>query len=79
MSITTTAFGNEKAPCGKRVAGERFRDRDDECLLTDKLLYACGCSVIRHEYHDGTYSRKVVRHDGKVLIDRMNSEHCARP
>ncbi len=75
--ITDSSFKGEKAPCGRVVDGERHLDRDDECLLTDEVFYACGCVVIRHEYHDGSFSRKVVRHDGKVLHDRLNSEHCA--
>ena len=71
MSITTTRFTNEKAPCGKVVDGERLRDRDDECLLTDELFYDCGCRTIRHEYHDGSVSCNVVRHDGKVLENEL--------
>ena len=67
MPTTTARFTNEKAPCGHFVDGERFRDWDDECLLTDELFYDCGCRTIRHEYHDGSVSRNVVRHDGKVL------------
>ena len=42
MSITTSRFTNEKAPCGQIVDGERFRDRDEECLLSDELFYDCG-------------------------------------
>ncbi len=71
MSITTTPFTNEKAPCGQVVNGERFRDRDDECLLSDEMFYDCGCRSIRHEYHDGSVSVNVVRHDGKVLEDEL--------
>ncbi len=71
MSITTTPFTDEKAPCGKGVDGERFRDRDDECLLSDELFYDCGCRNIRHEYHDGSVSSNVVRHDGRVLEDEI--------
>ena len=74
MSITTTRFTNEKAPCGKLVDGERLRDRDDECLLTDELFYDCGCRTIRHEYHDGSVSCNVVRHDGTVLEDELIGE-----
>ena len=51
MSIPTSRFTNEKAPCGQVVDGERFRDRDDECLLSDELSYDCGGRGIRH---DGT-------------------------
>ena len=73
MPITNTSFKSEKAPCGQIVDGERHRDGDGECVLTDRVLFACGCQVVRREYHDGTYSRSVVRHDGKVLVDRMNT------
>ncbi len=71
MSITTTHFTSEEAPCGQVVDGERFRDRDDECLLSDELFYDCGCRNIRHEYHDGSVSSNVVRHDGTVLEDEI--------
>ncbi len=71
MAITTTPFTSEKAPCGRVVDGERFRDRDEECLLSDELFYDCGCRSIRHEYHDGSVSLNVVRHDGTVLEDEI--------
>ena len=77
MAITDSSFKREKAPCGQIVDGERHRDRDEECSVTDDTFYACGCRVTRHEYHDGTVSSRVVRHDGKVLVDTMNSEHRA--
>ena len=60
MSITTSRFTNEKAPCGQVVNGERFRDRDEECLVADEMFYECGCQVIRHEYHDGRPSARSV-------------------
>ena len=69
MPTTTTRFTSEKAPCGQVVDGERFRDWDDECVLSDELFYDCGCRSIRHEYHDGSVSCNVVRHDGTVLAD----------
>ena len=75
--ITDSSFRDEKAPCGRVVDGERRQDRDVECLLTDQVFTACGCVVIRHEVHDGAFSLKVVRHDGKILVEQMNSEHCA--
>ncbi len=71
MSIKTTPFKNEKAPCGQLVDGERFRDRDEECLLSDEMFYSCGCKTIRHEYHDGSVSSKVVHHDGTVVEDEL--------
>ncbi len=71
MPTRTTRFTNEKAPCGQVVGRERFRDWDDECVLRDELLYDCGHRSIRHEYHDGSVSRSVVRHDGTVLEDEL--------
>ncbi len=74
MPITTKPFSNEKAPCGQLMDGERFQDRDEDCLLSDKMIYKCGCETIRHEYHDGSVSNRIVRHDGTVLKDRLNTE-----
>ena len=54
----TGTFKSQKAPCGKIVDGETYEDRDEQTLLTEELCYACGCLVIRHEYHDGSVSRK---------------------
>ena len=71
MPITTSRFTDEKAPCGQVLDGERLQDRDDECLLSDEMFYDCGCRSIRHEYHDGSVSVNVVRHDGTVLEDEF--------
>ena len=75
MGATSTRFEAEKAPCDHIVGGDHFRDQDDDCLVSDELYYDCGCRVIHHEYHDGTVSRRVVRHDGTVLTDEMEAEH----
>ncbi len=77
MTIINKSFEAERAPCGKIVSGQRHQDRDDECVLTDTRSYCCGCVTTRHEYHDGTFSRREVHHSGKVLVDRMNAEHHA--
>jgi membrane-bound inhibitor of C-type lysozyme len=77
MSATNTIFKSERAPCGQVVDGEHYQDLDDEALVTDHLRYACGCRSIRHEYHDGSISCKVIRHDGKVLTDEHRDEHQA--
>ena len=66
-------FMGQQAPCGRIVDGERYRDHDDEVVVTEEVDYKCGCRTIQHEYHDGTVSRKVVRHDGKVLVDEILS------
>ena len=71
MPITTSRFTDEKAPCGQVLDGERLQDRDDECSLSDEMFYDCGCRSIRHEYHDGSVSVNVVRHDGTVLEDEL--------
>jgi hypothetical protein len=75
MTATHTRFQSEKAPCGRIVDGEHHQDQDEESLVTDNLYYACGCRSIRHEYHDGSFSRKVVRHDGTVLVDELLAKH----
>ena len=74
MSIMTTPFTHEKAPCGQFANGERLRDRDEECLLSDEMFYECGCQTIRHEYHDGSVSCRIVRHDGTVVKDELLGE-----
>jgi hypothetical protein len=77
MAATSTDFKSEQAPCGQIVDGEHYQDQDEQCLVTDERFYACGCRVIRHEYHDGSVCRQVVRHDGKVLVDELDAEHHA--
>ena len=71
MPTTTTRFTNEKASCGQVVDGERFGDWDDEGVLRDELFHDCGRRSVRHEYHDGSVSRSVVRHDGTVPEDEL--------
>jgi hypothetical protein len=71
MATTSTGFKGQKAPCGRIVDGESYQDQDEHGLVINDLLYACGCRTIRHEYHDGSMSHKVVRHDGKVLVDEL--------
>jgi hypothetical protein len=73
MSATSTSFNSQQAPCGRIVDGESYQDRDEETLLTQEMDYACGCRTIRHEYHDGSLSQKVIRHDGTVLVDELLS------
>jgi hypothetical protein len=42
MSVTTSPFQRERAPCGRVVDGEHFQDQDDECLVSDEWFYTCG-------------------------------------
>ncbi len=70
---TSGSFKSQSAPCGRIVDGEHFQDQDSEIVVTRETDYACGCRSIQHEYHDGTVSRKVIHHDGRVLIDEMQA------
>ena len=69
--MSVTSFNGQRAPCGRIVDGERHEDRDEECLLTDDMYFACGCRTTSHEYHDGSVRRRVSRHDGTVLVDEL--------
>jgi hypothetical protein len=73
MPATSSSFKSLEAPCGRVVNGETYEDQDQETLLTQGMDYACGCRSIRHQYHDGAFSRKIVRHDGAVLVDELLS------
>ena len=68
--IRTSGANRHHAAASRR---RNLRDQDDEALVTQELDYACGCRSIRHEYHDGSVSRKVIHHDGDVLVDELVS------
>lgn len=68
---TTGTFKAQRAPCGRIVNGASYRDDDIEAVVTQEMDFACGCRSIDHEYHDGSVSRRVIRHDGKVLVDEL--------
>lgn len=67
------SFKGQRAPCGRIVDGENYEDHDDEVVVTQETHYACGCRCSQHEYHDGSVSRRIVRHDGHVLVDELLS------
>jgi len=71
MTMMESRFERGEAPCGQLVDGLRLQDSDEMCLLTDIYEYACGCRRVRHEYHDGSFSRKVIHHKGTVLVDEL--------
>jgi hypothetical protein len=73
MVLTNSSLTGQQAPCGRIVDVERFQDADEEVVVTQELDYACGCRTVRHEYHDGSVSRRVVRHDGAILVDELLS------
>jgi hypothetical protein len=75
MPLTQASFKSQQAPCGRIVNGETYEDQDEQVVITQELDYTCGCRSIQHEYHDGSVSRKVIRHDGTVLVDeRLTAE-----
>ena len=67
------SFKGQTAPCGKIRDGELYEDHDDDVVVTRESEYSCGCISIQHEYHDGSVSRRVVRHDGRVMVDELLS------
>ncbi|GLH95727.1 hypothetical protein [Phytohabitans aurantiacus] len=68
-------FTSELAPCGRMVEGDHYRDSDDYGLVFTDEYYACGCRMIKHEFHDGSVQTRSVRHDGRVILDECGSLH----
>jgi hypothetical protein len=68
---TIESFKSQQAPCGRIVDGDTYRDGDVELVVTHEITFQCGCRSVRHEYHDGTISRTIVRHDGRILVDEL--------
>ncbi|MEP6527622.1 MAG: hypothetical protein ABJA86_10700 [Nocardioidaceae bacterium] len=69
MTGAMSRFETQRAPCGGLHDGERSFTEDLQGLATEELRYSCGCRNEREEFHDGSVHHKVVRHDGKVLVD----------
>lgn len=63
-----STFKDRPTPCRQRRDGERYEDRDGATLLTQLVLFSCGCRIVSHEYHDGSVGQTVVRHDGMTLV-----------
>jgi len=38
------------------------------------VTYACGCRHIVNQYHDGTVRTRIVRHDGRILLNECSAE-----
>ena len=76
MVGTRIEFVAEKAPCGRRVAGSRHHEDDDSGLIFDDVNYACGCRIISHVFHDGSWRTRTIRHDGRVLANELSAEHA---
>ena len=48
----SSSFMDGSTPCRRRRGGERYEDRDGATLLTQLVVFSCGCRIVRHEYHD---------------------------
>ncbi len=72
MNMSGSLTG-QQAPCGRLVDAELYEDHDEDVVITKEMDYACGCRSIQHEYHDGSVSRRIIRHDGTVLVDELLS------
>jgi hypothetical protein len=70
----TTSFEGERAPCGRLGHADRNEVEDEDGLILEETIYACGCRAQRREFHDGSYQRKVIRHNGRVLRDELTFE-----
>jgi hypothetical protein len=75
MSVTSSRFSGQRAPCGRRRDGEHLEYRDEQGLVTDEMLFVCGCKTIRAEYHDGSFEHAVVRHDGRKVKHEDIADH----
>jgi hypothetical protein len=75
MVGTRTQFSGEQAPCGRVVAGEHYREEDDQGLVIYDQYYDCGCRQIRHEYHDGSVRTTATRHDRHKIKGGFDSDH----
>ena len=69
MTSTIARFEPVRAPCGKVSGGEQFTAEDQQGLVTLDVRFACGCHRHKEEFHDGSVHLRVVRHDGKILVD----------
>jgi hypothetical protein len=69
MTGESTTFEARLAPCGVMHGGERFSTDDLAGLATEEVRFFCGCRNAREEFHDGSVHLRVVRHDGRILVD----------
>ena len=63
-------------PCGRVAEASHHRADDDEGLVFNDVSWACGCRRIWHQFHDGSVRTRVVRHDGRVLLNELSAEHA---
>ena len=66
------SFKGQPAPCGQLSDSEHYEDHDDD-FVTRGVEFACGCTSLHREYHDGSVSRRIVHHDGRVMVEELLS------
>ena len=71
--MPSSTFTDRSTPCRRRRGGVQYEDRDGATLLTQLVLFSCGCRIVRHEYYDGCVGRTVVRHDETVLVHELQA------
>ena len=77
MVGTRTDFTGERAPCGKRrVNGHRYHEEDGAGIVCNDVVYSCGCRETVHEFHDGSCRTRIIRHDGRILLNQLSAEHA---
>ena len=75
MEQRNTSFEGERAPCGRLGHADRNEAEDEDGLVMELTVYACGCKSLHREYHDGSFQRQVIRHDGRrYMVDELTSE-----
>ena len=42
---------------------------DQQGLITEDVLFTCGCNTHREEFHDGSLHHLIEDHRGRVLVD----------
>jgi hypothetical protein len=69
VTSTISRFEATLAPCGQRRGGERSVSEDLQGLVTEEVVFTCGCRSTREEFHDGSVHRMIVDHHDRVLMD----------
>ena len=55
---------------------ELITEDDGSGMLCNDVTYTCGCRSITHMFHDGSCRTRIVRHDGRVLLNELSAEHA---
>ena len=67
------SFKGQQAPCGRIVDGESYEDHDDEVVVTQEIDLCVRMPEHPARVPRRRVSRRIVRHDGHVLVDELLS------